>query len=58
MGGTTDQDGNAWPALNPAYAALKKGFGIEFQFLDYHEHAVGRAAASTRARARGGTVGR
>ena len=28
MGGTTDQNGNAWPALNPAYAALKKGFGM------------------------------
>ena len=29
--------------------ALKKGFGIEFQFLDYHEHAVGRGANATAA---------
>ena len=29
--------------------ALMKGFGIEFQFLDYHEHAVGRGANATAA---------
>lgn len=28
LGGTTDPDGRPWPALNPAYAALKKGTGM------------------------------
>jgi 2-isopropylmalate synthase len=28
---------------------LKKGLGVEFSFLDYHEHAVGRGANATAA---------
>ena len=29
--------------------ALKRGFSLEFSFLDYHEHAVGRGANATAA---------
>jgi 2-isopropylmalate synthase len=29
--------------------ALKRAFGLEFSFLDYHEHAVGRGASATAA---------
>jgi 2-isopropylmalate synthase len=29
--------------------ALKKAFGVEFSFIDYHEHAVGRGADATAA---------
>jgi 2-isopropylmalate synthase len=29
--------------------ALKKAFGVEFSFIDYHEHAVGRGANATAA---------
>ena len=28
LGGTIDPDGNAWPALNPAYSAIKRGTGM------------------------------
>ena len=29
--------------------ALKKAFGVEFSFIDYHEHAVGRGTNATAA---------
>jgi hypothetical protein len=29
--------------------ALKKAFGVDFSFIDYHEHAVGRGANATAA---------
>jgi 2-isopropylmalate synthase len=29
--------------------ALKKAFGVDFAFIDYHEHAVGRGANATAA---------
>jgi 2-isopropylmalate synthase len=28
---------------------LRKAFGVEFSFIDYHEHAVGRGANATAA---------
>jgi 2-isopropylmalate synthase len=40
-------DGNG--PIDAFVDALKRAFGIEFSFLDYHEHAVGRGANATAA---------
>ncbi len=44
---TLEGEGNG--PIDAFVDALKKGFGVEFSFLDYHEHAVGRGANATAA---------
>jgi 2-isopropylmalate synthase len=44
---TIEGEGNG--PIDAFVDALKKGLGVEFSFLDYHEHAVGRGANATAA---------
>ena len=44
---TLEGEGNG--PIDAFVDALKKGLGVEFSFLDYHEHAVGRGANATAA---------
>ena len=44
---TIEGDGNG--PIDAFVDALKRAFGVEFSFLDYHEHAVGRGANATAA---------
>ena len=44
---TLEGDGNG--PIDAFVDALKRGFSLEFSFLDYHEHAVGRGANATAA---------
>ena len=44
---TIEGEGNG--PIDAFVDALKKAFGVEFSFLDYHEHAVGRGANATAA---------
>ncbi len=44
---TLEGDGNG--PIDAFVDALKRGFSIDFSFLDYHEHAVGRGANATAA---------
>ncbi|MGO9743468.1 MAG: 2-isopropylmalate synthase [Roseiarcus sp.] len=44
---TLEGEGNG--PIDAFVDALKKSFGLDFQFLDYHEHAVGRGANATAA---------
>jgi 2-isopropylmalate synthase len=42
-------EGNGNGPIDAFVDALKRAFGIEFSFIDYHEHAVGRGAHATAA---------
>ena len=44
---TLEGEGNG--PIDAFVDALQKGLGVEFSFLDYHEHAVGRGANATAA---------
>ena len=44
---TIEGEGNG--PIDAFVDALKKAFGVEFSFIDYHEHAVGRGANATAA---------
>ena len=44
---TVEGEGNG--PIDAFVDALKKAFGVEFSFIDYHEHAVGRGANATAA---------
>ena len=44
---TIEGEGNG--PIDAFVDALKKGLSVEFSFLDYHEHAVGRGANATAA---------
>jgi 2-isopropylmalate synthase len=44
---TIEGEGNG--PIDAFVDALKKGFKVEFSFIDYHEHAVGRGANATAA---------
>jgi 2-isopropylmalate synthase len=44
---TVEGEGNG--PIDAFVDALKKAFAIEFSFIDYHEHAVGRGANATAA---------
>ncbi len=48
-GSTLTLEGEGNGPIDAFVDALKRGFGIEFSFLDYHEHAVGRGANATAA---------
>ena len=48
-GSTMTVEGEGNGPIDAFVDALKKGFGVEFSFLDYHEHAVGRGANATAA---------
>ncbi len=42
-------EGNGNGPIDAFVDALQRAFGVEFSFLDYHEHAVGRGADATAA---------
>ena len=44
---TIEGEGNG--PIDAFVDALKKAFKVEFSFIDYHEHAVGRGANATAA---------
>jgi 2-isopropylmalate synthase len=48
-GSTINIEGNGNGPIDAFVDALKRAFGVEFSFLDYHEHAVGRGADATAA---------
>jgi 2-isopropylmalate synthase len=48
-GSTLTIEGNGNGPIDAFVDALKRAFAIEFSFLDYHEHAVGRGAHATAA---------
>jgi 2-isopropylmalate synthase len=48
-GSTMNVEGEGNGPIDAFVDALKKAFGLEFSFLDYHEHAVGRGANATAA---------
>ena len=48
-GSTLTVEGAGNGPIDAFVDALKRGFGVEFSFLDYHEHAVGRGAHATAA---------
>ncbi len=48
-GATFTIDGSGNGPIDAFVDALKKAFGVEFSFIDYHEHAVGRGANATAA---------
>ena len=48
-GSTLTIEGEGNGPIDAFVDALKRAFGIDFHFLDYHEHAVGRGANATAA---------
>jgi 2-isopropylmalate synthase len=48
-GATVTIEGAGNGPIDAFVDALKKAFGVEFSFIDYHEHAVGRGANATAA---------
>jgi 2-isopropylmalate synthase len=48
-GSTLTLEGEGNGPIDAFVDALQKGLGVPFQFLDYHEHAVGRGANATAA---------
>ena len=48
-GATLSVEGHGNGPIDAFVDALKRAFGLEFSFLDYHEHAVGRGANATAA---------
>ena len=48
-GSTLTIEGAGNGPIDAFVEALKRAFGVEFSFLDYHEHAVGRGADATAA---------
>ena len=48
-GSTLTLEGAGNGPIDAFVDALKRGFSLEFSFLDYHEHAVGRGANATAA---------
>ena len=48
-GSTLTIEGNGNGPIDAFVDALKRAFKVEFSFLDYHEHAVGRGAHATAA---------
>ena len=48
-GSTLTIEGNGNGPIDAFVDALQRAFGVEFSFLDYHEHAVGRGADATAA---------
>jgi 2-isopropylmalate synthase len=48
-GSTMTIEGNGNGPIDAFVDALKRAFNVEFSFLDYHEHAVGRGAHATAA---------
>jgi 2-isopropylmalate synthase len=48
-GSTLTVEGAGNGPIDAFVDALKRAFGLEFSFLDYHEHAVGRGAHATAA---------
>jgi 2-isopropylmalate synthase len=48
-GSTLTVEGNGNGPIDAFVDALQRGFHVEFSFLDYHEHAVGRGADATAA---------
>ena len=48
-GSTMTIEGEGNGPIDAFVDALKKAFRIEFSFIDYHEHAVGRGANATAA---------
>jgi 2-isopropylmalate synthase len=48
-GSTTTIEGNGNGPIDAFVDALKRAFAVDFSFLDYHEHAVGRGAHATAA---------
>jgi len=48
-GSTLTVEGAGNGPIDAFVDALKRAFGVEFSFLDYHEHAVGRGAHATAA---------
>jgi 2-isopropylmalate synthase len=48
-GSTLTIEGNGNGPIDAFVDALQRSFGVEFSFLDYHEHAVGRGADATAA---------
>jgi len=48
-GSTMNVEGEGNGPIDAFVDALKKAFAVEFSFLDYHEHAVGRGANATAA---------
>jgi 2-isopropylmalate synthase len=48
-GSTLTIEGNGNGPIDAFVDALKRAFPVEFSFLDYHEHAVGRGANATAA---------
>ena len=48
-GATLTLEGAGNGPIDAFVDALKRGFSLEFSFLDYHEHAVGRGANATAA---------
>jgi 2-isopropylmalate synthase len=43
-GSTLNIEGNGNGPIDAFVDALKRAFGVEFSFIDYHEHAIGRGA--------------
>ena len=48
-GSTLTVEGEGNGPIDAFVDALKKAFGVEFSFIDYYEHAVGRGANATAA---------
>ena len=48
-GSTTTIEGTGNGPIDAFFDALKRAYRIDFSFLDYHEHAVGRGANATAA---------
>ena len=48
-GSTITIEGEGNGPIDAFVDALKKAFKVEFSFIDYHEHAVGRGANATAA---------
>ena len=48
-GATVTVEGAGNGPIDAFVDALKKAFGVDFSFIDYHEHAVGRGANATAA---------
>jgi 2-isopropylmalate synthase len=48
-GSTLTIEGNGNGPIDAFVDALKRAFNVDFSFLDYHEHAVGRGANATAA---------
>jgi 2-isopropylmalate synthase len=48
-GSTLTIEGGGNGPIDAFVDALKKAFAVDFSFLDYHEHAVGRGAHATAA---------